>query len=100
MRWREIRAADVDWSLHYTGAHSSPRNAIGRLCGRDGEWAGMTLGDIADLGVVGWRRMPGIADRGVDLLMTTIDAAAEGHDVTVKASTIGYVPRCEREGGA
>jgi hypothetical protein len=60
----------------------------------------MTLGAIADLGEHEWRRMPGIADKGVALIMATIDAAAEGQDVTVKASAVGYVPKCERESGA
>ena len=99
MSWREIPAREVDWSLHYTGAHSSPRNAIWRLCRPDWEWGDMTLGDIADLGERGWRRMPSIGDRGVELLMSTIDAAAEGQDVREKKVAGGYVPKCERESG-
>ena len=87
--WRDIPAKDIDWSA----------NPISELAGYKvitmcsdkfdpgngplasfsaGAWSKLTLGQIADLGVMHWLRCSGIGPTAVEVIKWVIDQAAAG----------------------
>jgi hypothetical protein len=86
--WREISLDRVNWRIT-----ASSRNAM-VLFGHsvpprdpkwpaDHEWAGMTLGQLADLGERKWSRATNVGVKAVAAIKEMIDRAAVGEDVTV-----------------
>lgn len=96
--WRNIPAGDVCWE----GVSGATRRRVApiywnlrppeRSFERPLSWHGKTLGEIADMGEHAWRHVRGIGDMAVDIIKVTIDAAAAGIDVTMRAHR-GYTPR-------
>lgn len=95
--WRDIPASDVEWRIGTDRGRPTPR-AIYRLCarGHDGEWADITLGQLADMGEYSWLRTPGIGGLSVTIIKAVIDMAAEGKHVTRGPFPAPYIPTCER----
>lgn len=95
--WRTISASDVDWRTGVDRYSRKPR-ALYQLCSVDhnGEWAGLTLGQIADMGEYNWIRAPGVGKLAVTIIKSVIDMAAEGKRVTRGPFPEPYIPTCER----
>lgn len=108
--WREIPCREVDWEICGVSRRAALKVRFacrvgkedGGLAFNSGPWAHMTLGEIADMGVRAWRRSAeNIGDLAQQVIMRTIDMAAEGKRVTYpKVAPDAYVPRCERETAA
>lgn len=99
--WRNIRCSDVNWHLLGAGRVAWVLKSLCRVVPEpteynpSGDWAHLTLGQLADMGVKAWTRPTGMGAKGVEAIKAIIDAAAEGQNVTT--ATDAYVPKVERE---
>lgn len=86
--WRTIPLERVNWRVSATTrnamalfTHSKPPRDPKYPAGH--EWAGMTLGQLADLGERKWARATNVGPKAVEAIKEIIDRAATGEDVTV-----------------
>ena len=96
--WRLIPLDRVNWRIT-----ASPRNALVLFAHskppRDPAWpeghawAGMTLGQLADLGERKWWRTTNVGVKAVAAIKELIDRAAAGEDVTVGIDGDSYQPQ-------
>jgi hypothetical protein len=109
--WRDIPLCDIDWRRVIRRGHVAgkltwlcyePRTA--HPVANRGEWAKMTLGELANMGERWWQRYPGIGAVATEAIKDVIDRAATGENVRRPSPDTpapdAYVPRCERKGGA
>lgn len=96
-KWRGIPARDVEWRIGTDRGRPTARNLY-RLCSdrHSGEWADLTLGQLADMGEINWLRTPTIGPHTVEVIKSVIDMAAEGKCVLRNPDPQPYVPTCER----
>ena len=96
--WRLIPLDRVNWRIT-----ASPRNALVLFAHskppRDPAWpeghawAGMTLGQLADLGERKWARTLNVGAKAMAAIREMIDRAAAGEDVTVGIDGDSYQPQ-------
>ena len=96
--WRLIPLDRVNWRNT-----ASPRNALVLFAHskppRDPAWpeghawAGMTLGQLADLGERKWARTLNVGAKAMAAISEMIDRAAAGEDVTVGIDGDSYQPQ-------
>ena len=98
--WREIPLVDIDWDL--TGCSGHVANNLGNHSRephdprwpQGHQWAGQTLGDLADMGEREWLRASGIGKVAVTIIKEVIDRAAAGENVTKpEPGAHSYVPQ-------
>lgn len=85
--WRAIPLIEVNWSItdctgHVCNTlfnHSRPPHDPKFPQGH--EWAGLTLGDLADMGEREWLRAAGVGPAAVATIKEVIDRAAAGGNV-------------------
>jgi len=92
VKWREIPLVDINWKLTGCTGHvashlySHSREPHDPRWPQGHQWAGWTLGELADMGEREWVRASGIGTVAVAVIKEVIDRAAAGEDVT-KAGT-------------
>ena len=109
--WREIPLCEIDWRRVIRRGHVAgkltwlcypEKSDTARGIAHRGEWAGMTLGELANMGERWWQRFPGIGEVATDCIKDVIDRAAEGEDLRFPSAETpapdAYVPACERDG--
>ena len=108
--WREIPLCEIDWRRVIGRGHVAgkltwlcyeSKNYRNRMASR-GEWADMTLGELANMGERWWQRFSGIGEVATECIKDVIDRAAEGEDLRRPSADTpahdAYVPKSEREG--
>ena len=106
VKWRSIPLDRVNWRIAASSrnamvlfAHSVPPRDPKYPAGH--EWAGMTLGELADLGERKWWRTTNVGVKAVAAIKELIDRAAAGEDVTIGIDGDSYVPQpWPRESGS
>ena len=99
VKWRSIPLDRVNWRLAASSrnamvlfAHSVPPRDPKYPSGH--EWAGMTLGELADLGERKWWRTTNVGVKAVAAIKELIDRAAAGENVLLTGSGAhSYVPQ-------
>ena len=106
--WREIPLCEIDWRRVIRRGHVAgkltwlcyPPKKTGIM--DRGEWADMTLGELANMGEIWWQRFSGIGKVATECIKEVIDRAAEGEDLRRPSADTpapdAYVPKSEREG--
>ena len=106
--WREIPLCEIDWRRVIGRSHVAgkltwlcyPPNKTGIM--DRGEWADMTLGELANMGERWWQRFSGIGEVATECIKDVIDRAAEGEDLRRPSADTpapdAYVQTSEREG--
>ena len=96
--WRTTPLDRVNWRITASSrnamvlfAHSVPPRDPKYPDGH--EWAGMTLGELADLGERKWARATNVGVKAVAAIKEMIDRAASGEDVTVGIDGDSYQPQ-------
>jgi hypothetical protein len=96
--WRTIPLDRVNWRITASSrnamvlfAHSTPPRDPKYPAGH--EWAGMTLGELADMGERKWWRTTNVGVKAVAAIKELIDRAAAGEDVTVGIDGDSYQPQ-------
>ena len=96
--WRAIQLDRVNWRITASSrnamvlfAHSKPPRDPKYPDGH--EWAGMTLGELADMGERKWWRTANVGVKAVAAIKELIDRAAAGEDVTVGIDGDSYQPQ-------
>jgi hypothetical protein len=106
--WRETPLCEIDWRRVIGRGHVAGK--LTWLCYEPGsvrntmdnrsEWAGMTLGELANMGERWWQRFPGIGEVATACIKDVIDRAAEGEDLRFPSAETpapdAYIPACER----
>lgn len=98
VKWRDIPLDRVNWRIAASTrnalvlfAHSKPPRDPKYPAGH--EWAGMTLGQLADLGEHKWARTLNVGAKATAAIKEMIDRAAAGEDVTAGVDGDSYIPR-------
>ena len=88
VKWRELPLDRINWRIT-----ASPRNAMVLFAHskpphdpkwpEGHEWAGMTLGQLADMGERRWSRALNVGVKAAASIKELIDRAASGEDVTL-----------------
>ena len=96
--WRSIPLDRVNWRLAASSrnamvlfAHSVPPHDP--TYSESHEWAGMTLGELANLGERKWSRTLNVGVKAVAAIKELIDRAAAGEDVTIGIDGDSYQPQ-------
>ena len=100
VKWREIPLLDVDWDITGCTGHVSSTLFNQSCPARDPlfqeshEWAGLTLGSLADMGERQWLRTTGVGVVAVRAIKEIIDRAAAGESVTKQGTGAhSYTPQ-------
>lgn len=94
--WRDIPCKTINWQTVCT---NSTWRRLQWLCRARGAWHELTLGELATMGEREWRcgHKERFGPKSIQTIKDTIDAAAEGVDVTNYNQVYdAYVPKCER----
>lgn len=96
--WRAIPLDRVNWRITASSrnamvlfSHSTPPRDPKYPAGH--EWAGMTLGDLADMGERKWWRTANVGVKAVAAIKELIDRAGAGEDVTIRIDGDSYQPQ-------
>ena len=99
VKWRSIPLIEIDWGITGCTGHirstlfNHSREPHDPRWPQGHQWAGLTLGELADMGEREWLRATFVGVLTVGVIKELIDRAAAGEDVTVGIDGDSYQPQ-------
>ena len=98
--WKDIKASEINW-FSIPGVSVRAARLVSRFCitpidSNDADkhpFDGLTLGQIAEMGELNWRRFPALGAKSVKAIKLAIDYAAAGRAITGHPPAPGYTPQ-------
>ncbi len=98
MTWRDIIAGDVNWRGVLPDKRLRRTRVILETCIQSphfnvGEWAHKTLGEICDMGVLEWQRIPGWGEAATEIFKDALRRIAKDPSIaTAKIAPDAFDP--------
>jgi hypothetical protein len=98
MTWRDIIAGDVNWRGILPEKTLRRTSVILQTClqsphANEGEWSRNTLGEICDMGVREWQRIPGWGEAATEIFKAALRRIAKDPSIaTARIATDAFDP--------